>query len=149
MSSPIVSCVVVSSNKIHVRNVPYRKYILPLFPTFATVNCRPSRPAEFPSGATSFRMPSTSLFARRLMLFSLRNPSWICFFLSASADRLTAAGFVLGAGDSFTPDGFGTASTSLTLVEILLMGFANRPRGERRSRCRCRRLSGECILAGW
>jgi hypothetical protein len=38
----------------------YLKYILPLFPTLATVNCRPSRPAEPPSGVMSHFSLSTS-----------------------------------------------------------------------------------------
>jgi hypothetical protein len=43
----------------------YLKYIRPLFPTFATVNCLPSRPAEPPSGAMSNFSPSASTFLTR------------------------------------------------------------------------------------
>lgn len=46
----------------------YLKYILPLFPTLATVKCRPSRPAEPPSGVISDFCPSPSLFPRGYVL---------------------------------------------------------------------------------
>jgi hypothetical protein len=125
----------------------YRKYILPLFPTLATVNCLPSRPAEPPSGVTSILPSSTSLLARRLTLFSLRRPSCNCFFRIRSGERLSAV-FERGAGHSVMPS-LGDPSTSRTVVEIRPAVFApNRPRGDRRSRCRCRSPSGVRALAG-
>jgi hypothetical protein len=117
----------------------YRRYILPLFPTLATVNCRPSRPAELPSGVISLRFPSsTSRCAQRLTLFSFCNPSCHCFFLARSGDFLPMA-LARGAGHRVIPP-FRDPSVSGTVVAILL-DFPNRPRGERRSRCRCRKSS--------
>ena len=43
------------------RGITYLKNIFPLFPTFATVNCLPSRPADPPSGAISHFPGSASL----------------------------------------------------------------------------------------
>jgi hypothetical protein len=127
------------------RRSTYRKYILPLFPTLATVNCLPSRPAEPPSGVISYFTSSASLFARRLILFSLRNPSCTCRFLINSGDRFPVS-LDHGGGESVSPF-FGDPSTSRAGVETRFV-FANRPRGDRRSRCRCRRLSGVRFVAG-
>ena len=48
----------------------YLKNSLPLFPTLATVNWRPSRPAEAPSGATSHRSFSSSRLASDSVLLT-------------------------------------------------------------------------------
>lgn len=46
--------------------LPYLKYMRPLFPTLATANCLPSRPAEPPSGAISHLSSSwLAFFGRR------------------------------------------------------------------------------------
>jgi len=113
----------------------YRRYILPLLPTFATVNCLPSRPAEIPSGTMPYFRSSASLFARRCTLASLRRPSCTCFFLTKSGD----CAFDLGAGARAIPF-LGDSSTSRTDV-VMRPVFPNRPRGDRRSRCRSRKLS--------
>ena len=76
----------------------YRKYMRPLFPTFATVNCLPSLPAELPSGAMSYFTSSASLFARRFTLFALRKPCCICLFLISSGEVVPVA-FRGGAGE--------------------------------------------------
>lgn len=123
----------------HDSSSAYRKYILPLLPTFATVNWRPSRPAEPPSGVMSVFMSSASFLALRFILFSLRKPSCNCFFLINSGELVPAA-LDRGAGARVIPF-LGCLSTSRTVVSIRL-GLGKRPRGERRSRCRCRRLSG-------
>ena len=39
---------------MYVRCIPYLRYIFPLLPTFATVNCRPSRVVALASAAGSF-----------------------------------------------------------------------------------------------
>lgn len=59
------------------RQDSYLKYILPLLPTLATVNWRPSLPAEPPSGAMSHLSASASLVAlgRALSSCSLRSVS--------------------------------------------------------------------------
>jgi hypothetical protein len=48
--------------------LPYLKYMRPLFPTLATANCLPSRPAEPPSGVIS--SSRLSFFPRRPPRFS-------------------------------------------------------------------------------
>ncbi len=46
--------------------LPYLKYMRPLFPTLATANCLPSRPAEPPSGVISHLSSSwLGFFGRR------------------------------------------------------------------------------------
>ena len=45
--------------------LPYLKYMRPLFPTLATANCLPSRPAEPPSGAISHLSSSWLAFLGR------------------------------------------------------------------------------------
>jgi hypothetical protein len=124
----------------------YRKYIRPFPPTLATVNCLPSRPAELPSGAISVLPFSASFLARRLILFSWRKPSCSCFFRVRSGDCFSAI-FERGAGQSVILF-FGAPSTSQTVVEIGPAFAANRPRGDRRSRCRCRSSSGVRAPAG-
>lgn len=57
----------------------YRRKILPLFPTLATVNCLPSRPAELPSGVISHFVASTSFLP-------------VGFFASSPPGRLSATG---------------------------------------------------------
>ena len=48
------------------RCLPYLRYMRPLFPTLATANCLPSRPAEPPSGVISHLSSSwLPFFARR------------------------------------------------------------------------------------
>jgi hypothetical protein len=110
------------------------------------VNCLPSRPADPPSGVISLVFPSSaSRFARRLTLFSLFRSSCNCFLLAKSADFLPIA-FERGAGHRVIPPGC-VPSISRTVVAILL-DFPNRPRGDRRSRCRCRKPSGVRDPAG-
>ena len=75
--------------------LPYLRYMRPLFPTFATANCLPSRPAEPPSGAISHLSSSwLGFFARRPARFSscdLRSVTGNRGFVCELAD---AQGFV-------------------------------------------------------
>lgn len=48
----------------------YLRYMRPLLPTFATVNCLPSRPAEPPSGVMSHLSLSEFFLGRREAAFS-------------------------------------------------------------------------------
>lgn len=116
----------------------YRRYILPLLPTFDTVKGLPPLPAAPPSAGASY-LESPSLLALRSMLFSLRNPSCKGFFREESRRPTTpldlgavaSAGFL--SGDA--PISRAAATGRLEL--------AKPRRGDSRSRCRCRRLSGE------
>lgn len=128
----------------------YRKNIWPLLPTLATANCLPSLPAELPSEAISALPSSASFLARRLILFSWRKPkpSCNCFFLVKSGGGFPAV-FERGAGQSVIPFPFlGDASTSRTSLVLGVVFATNRPRGDRRSRCRCRSASGVRAWAG-
>lgn len=123
---------------------PYRKYILPLFPTLATVNCLPSRPADPPSGIRSDLASSASLFARRFILLSLRVSFCICLFFNKSGDRVPVA-FDRGTVESGAAL-LGTSSPPRYVFDTRLVAVYS-PRGERRSLCRCRKLSGARAMA--
>jgi hypothetical protein len=125
----------------------YRRYIRPLLPTLATVKGLPSLPPAPPSGGTSY-LGSSSLLALRLKLFSLRNPSGKGFFVrAAESNRWTipldlgpGASAILASGDPpISCDAAGAAAGAAAgRLEL-----AKPRRGESRSRCRRRRLSGE------
>lgn len=119
----------------------YRRYILPPA-TLETVKFLPSLPAAPPSEGVSYlESPSLSLslFSLRFMLFSLRNPS--CKGRSRAASiRFTVplglnAGAILLSGDPPISRGAAAAAGRLLLAKAR--------RGDSRSRCRRRRLSGE------
>ena len=134
--------VLYSRTRMSIRlRVSYLRYILPLFPTLATVNCRPSLPAELPSGVIVDFTSSISRCARRFMLFSFRNPSMSCFFFHTSTARLPA---VFDRWPVSIPC-FDIAGFSRP-VAFACSPLPNGRRGDMRSRCRWRRDSGVWAL---
>jgi hypothetical protein len=121
----------------------YRRYILPLLPTFATVKGLPSLPAALPStGGSYLESPS---FALCFELFSLRNPS-----CKGRRRALSALPIIpplnLGEGASA---GFFSGESPISRAATMRLELANPRRGDRRSRCRRRMLSGDrAITAG-
>src|SRR2546430_14090228 len=101
----------------------YLKYIRPLYSTLATVNWRPSRPADAPSGEIS-NLPAPDLIGRSSLLVAFRNASRSRFLTVVGGDVLLAVFRRVGA--SLMP----AASASLESVSVtLLPSFSKRRRG--------------------
>lgn len=152
-------------------SLSYRRYILPLFPTFDTVKGLPSLAAAPASEGESYLECSSgslgvspslslllllslslllclspslslslsrSLFSLCWMLFSLRNPS--CKGRSRAWDLAVVSGDAPISRASAAVPGAVTAAAAEVTGRLLL---AKARRGDSRSRCRCRRLSGD------
>lgn len=68
--SDVCTCLADRASHPHMPWGTYLRYMRPLLPTFATVNCLPSRPAEPPSGVMSHLSLSEFFLGRRDADFS-------------------------------------------------------------------------------